>query len=46
MSKQTKNRKGKAGQSRFNRQWIREHQTHRARCKYGGVDKMTGQKVY
>lgn len=45
MSKRVKNRKGKLGQSKYNKQWLSEHKTHRARVFLGGTDKMTGQRV-
>lgn len=45
MSKRTKNAKGRAGRTKRNRQWIREHGVHRGRLFYGQIDRMTGQVV-
>ena len=42
MSKQSKNRKGKLGQSGKNKQWVKEHKAHRAKLFFGDTDKLTG----
>jgi hypothetical protein len=45
MSKKTKNRKGKLGQTKHNKQWTAEHKRHVARLWHGDVDKLTGKVI-
>lgn len=45
MSKSTKNRKGKQGQTKHNKQWKAEHKRHRDRLWHGDTDKLTGEKI-
>jgi hypothetical protein len=42
MKNRTNKQRGKKGQTKRNRQWVKEHGLYWTRLPYGAIDQMTG----